>query len=45
MDLAKNHYKKIVNDKDYFSDIYKYINLQKSPKYGAEQKLLFQVRK
>ena len=40
MDLAQNHYKKIVNDKDYFSDIYKYINLQKSPKYGAEQKFI-----
>ena len=40
MDLAQKHYKKIVNDKDYFSDIYKYINLQKSPKYGAEQKFI-----
>ena len=40
IELAKNHYKKIINDKDYFSDIYKYINLQKSSKYGAEQKFI-----
>ena len=40
VDLAQKHYKKIINHKDYFSDIYKYINLQKSPKYGAEQKFI-----
>ena len=40
IELAQNHYKKIINDKDYFSDIYKYIKLQKSPKYGAEQKFI-----
>ena len=40
VDLAQKHYKKIINHKDYFSDIYKYINLQKSSKYGAEQKFI-----
>ena len=40
IELAQNHYKKIINNKDYFSDIYKYIKLQKSPKYGAEQKFI-----
>ena len=40
VDLAQKHYKKIINHKDYFSDIYKYIKLQKSPKYGAEQKFI-----
>ena len=39
-DQAQKHYKKIINHKDYFSDIYKYIKLQKSPKYGAEQKFI-----
>ena len=40
VDQAQKHYKKIINHKDYFSDIYKYIKLQKSPKYGAEQKFI-----
>ena len=40
VDLAQKHYKKIINHKGYFSDIYKYIKLQKSPKYGAEQKFI-----
>ena len=40
IELAQNHYKKIINDKDYFIDIYRYIKLQKSPKYGAEQKFI-----
>jgi len=38
--LAQNHYKKIINDKDYFSDIYRYIKVQNSSKYGAEQKFI-----
>lgn len=40
VDQAQKHYKKIINHKDYFSDIYKYIKLQNSPKYGAEQKFI-----
>ncbi|OUV02126.1 MAG: hypothetical protein CBC40_07080 [bacterium TMED80] len=40
IELAQNHYKKIISDKDYFSDIYRYIKLQKSSKYGAEQKFI-----
>ena len=40
VDLQK-HYKKIINHKDYFSDIYKYIKLQKSLQYGAEQKIYY----
>ena len=39
-DLAQNHYKKIINDKDYFSDIHKYFKLEKSSSYGAEQKFI-----
>ena len=39
-DPNTNHYKKIINDKDYFSDIHKYFKLEKSSSYGAEQKFI-----